>query len=333
MIRNRIFLTIAAMTIFILWRCNKSETIPPPSGFPVNIYKNIGYIAGDTSHRHMLDVYSRQNTALNKVVLFVPGGAWRQGDKEQYETMALTLATLYNYTVVVTNYRLSNKDDGSAIHPDHVEDVAQSFKWVMQNISGYHGNRESLFLFGQSAGGHLVSLLATDEQYLKTVGYSPENIRGVISMSGAYTLDDLVAFPLNPLGMGAEEVLMYKSIVQAAFGSYDTAALIPASPFYHVHDSIPPFLLIYTELDMPGFNMDAENFYDKVNSTGGNSVTISKLFQSDYSAETWQTATQLAAAEPALADYIGHYAEVVAINEQDHLKQPTKWIVSFINAN
>jgi acetyl esterase/lipase len=331
--RNRIFLIIAAIPVLILWRCTKSETIPPPSEFPVNIYKNIGYIAGDTSHRHMLDVYSRQNSTLNKVVLFVPGGAWRQGDKDLYETMALTLATLYNYTVVVTNYRLSNKDDGSAIHPDHVQDVAQAFKWVMQNIAAYHGNRESLFLFGQSAGGHLASLLATDGQYLKAVGYSPKNIRGVISMSGAYSLDDLVAFPLNPLGLGAEEVLMYKSIVQNAFGSYDTAVLIPASPFYHVHDSIPPFLLIYTELDMPGFDMDAENFYDKVNGTSGKAVSINKLYQSDYSAQTWQTATELAAAEPAMAGYIGHYAEVVAINEQDHLKQPTKWIVGFINAN
>jgi acetyl esterase/lipase len=288
------------------------------------------YVAGDTSHKRTLDVYYKRNPTLNKVVLFVPGGAWRQGDKDQYDSMALTLASLYNYTMVVTNYRLSNENDGSAVHPDHIEDVALAFSWVMKNITNYGGDPGSVFIFGQSAGGHLVSLLAADEQYLKQVGYSFKNIRGVISMSGAYALSDLVAYPLNPLGLNAEDVLMYKSIVLNAFGSYDTVTINPASPSCHVHDSLPPFLLIYTELDMPGFALDGEHFYALINNVGGLSVSINKLYPSDYSTETWQTATILAAAEPALAEYIGHYAEVVAINKYDHLKVPTKWIVNFI---
>ena len=315
--------------IIILWSCNKSDT-PAEEDHAVTTTKDIYYVAGDTSHKHMLDVYYKQNSALNKVVFFVPGGAWRQGDKDQYDSMAVMLASLYNYTVVVTNYRLSNPDDGSAVHPDHVQDVASAFSWVMKNISNYGGDPGSVFVFGQSAGGHLVSLLATDEQYLSQVGYSNKNIRGVISMSGAYALSDLVAFPLNPLGLSAEDVLMYKSIFFDAFGAYDTVTLNAASPSHHLNDSLPPFLLIYTELDMPGFALESENFNAKMNNIGGITVTIKKLYQSDYSNETWQTATTLAAAEPALADYIGHYAEVVAINKYDHLEAPTKWIVNFI---
>jgi acetyl esterase/lipase len=237
---------------------------------------------------------------------------------------------LYDYTVVVANYRLSNTEDGSAVHPDHVEDVALAFAWVKKNISQYGGNPQSVFLFGQSAGGHLVSLLATDEQYLQKLGYSFNDVKGVISMSGAYALDDLAAFPQNPLGLSAEEVLMYKAIFVNAFGSYDTAVLIPASPMHNINNSVPPFLIIYTELDMPGFGMDAENFYSKLTQAGVQSVSINKLYQSDYSELTWQTATEMAAAEPAMADYIGHYAEVVSINEFDYTKVPTKWIVSFV---
>jgi acetyl esterase/lipase len=325
----------AFVIVFIscLWSCSeKSDT--PPDVQPVNdtVYTitDIYYISGDTMHKHTLDVYYKQSAVQNKVILFVPGGAWRQGDKDQYATMATTLTSQYDYTVVVTNYRLSNPDDGSAVHPDHIQDVALAFKWVMENITTYGGDPDSVFLFGQSAGGHLVSLLASDEQYLQQAGYSAKNIRGVISMSGAYSLDDLVAYPLNPLGLTAEEVLMYKAIVVTAFGSYDTSVVIPASPAHHLHDSLPPFLLIYTELDMPGFALDAENCYSQMNYAGATSVTINKLYQSDYSSETWQTATELAATEPALAEYIGHYAEVVAINENDHLKVPTTWIISFI---
>jgi hypothetical protein len=152
-------------------------------------------------------------------------------------------------------------------------------------------------------------------------------------MSGAYDLSDLVAFPQNPLGLTPEEVLMYKSIVQNAFGSYDTAVISPASPASHVSDSLPPFLLITTELDMPGFALDAEHFYSRINSPGSVEVSLFKLYQSDYSPETWMTATEMAAAEPVMADYIGHYAEVVAINRKDHLNVPTKWITAFIGEN
>lgn len=312
--------------------CSKSDP-PPEIDHSVIKTTDIFYVAGDTMHKHTLDVYYRNNSTSRKVIFFVPGGAWRQGDKDQYEIMALTLTSLGNYTVVVTNYRLSNENDGSAVHPEHVQDVALAFKWVMNNIMDYGGDPNSVFLFGQSAGGHLVSLLASDNQYLNQVGYSTKNIKGVISMSGAYSLADLVAFPMNPLNLSADEVLMYKGIVANAFGSYDTATVNPASPSRHLGDSLPPFLLIYTELDMPGFAADAENCYSLMNIAGVPSAGIQKLYQSDYSAETWQTATALAAAEPALADYIGHYAEVVAINEYDYLKVPTKWIVAFIGAN
>jgi acetyl esterase/lipase len=265
------------------------------------------------------------------VILFVPGGAWKQGDKDSYKTLAETFVTFYNYTVVVTNYRLSNPSDGEAVHPDHVKDVASAFSWVMKNIENYHGDPNAVYLFGQSAGGHLVSLLATDVQYLEQAGYSPGNIRGVISMSGAYSLKNLVTFPLNPLSLTAEEVLMYKAIVANAFGSYDTATVNQASPACHLHNSMPPFLIIQTELDMPGFEMEAENFYAGIKSQGVVPVTLEKLLQADYSAATWQKATEMAAAEPVMASYIGHYAEVVAINEKEHTQVPTSWIVSFIN--
>jgi acetyl esterase/lipase len=200
----------------------------------------------------------------------------------------------------------------------------------MENIRKYGADPDSVFVFGQSAGGHLVSLLSSDPQYLQQEGYSFRNIRGVISMSGAYTLGDLVAFPVNPLELGADDVLMYKSIVMNAFGSYDTLVINPASPSFHVNDSMPPFLLIYTELDMPGFATDGEHYYSRLQTAGSVDVSIFKLYESDYSAETWQTATALAAAEPMLADYIGHYAEVVAINRNDYGKPPSTWIANFV---
>jgi len=323
------FLFVLMVTV---WGCSKNDPQPTIAENTTKV-ADIAYIAGDTSSRHKLDVYYKKGTNSKKVILFVPGGAWKQGDKDKYEELAVTLDSLYGYTVVVANYRLSDSDAGSAIHPDHVEDVAMAFAWVKKNISQYGGNPEAVFLFGQSAGGHLVSLLASDEQYLKHVGYSFNDIGGVISMSGAYALDALAEFPQNPLGLSVEEVLMYKALVANAFGSYDTSVLMQASPSHHINSSMPPFLVIYTEFDMPGFDMVAESFYSGLKQAGVSSVSINKLYKSDYSATTWQTATILAAEEPSMSGYIGHYAEVVAINEFDYSNAPTKWIVTFVNSH
>jgi len=293
---------------------------------------NVYYIAGDTLARHTLDIYQPQNAKAAPVVVFVPGGAWRQGDKSKYGEMAQTLAGYYGYVVVTVDYRLSNEEDGNAMHPDHVNDVAAACRWVRDNIAGYGGDRARMFLFGQSAGAHLVSLLVTDRTYLTQAGLTLSNPRGVVAMSGAYRLYDLVAFPQNPLGLSARETLMYKAILANAFGSWKRAVLDPASPAVQMKAGRPPFLVITTAADMPGFYADGRHFAARAREVGV-SARFRKLVRSDYSDATWQKATQLAAEEPALAEYIGHYAEVVAINPTDRDRPPTTWITAFVSSH
>jgi hypothetical protein len=82
---------------------------------------------------------------------------------------------------------------------------------------------------------------------------------------------------------------------------------------------------------MPGLSAENERFFTQLEGLGTVPVTLFQLLKSDYSPETWSAATEMAAAEPAVSDYIGHYAELVAVNQNDRNKVPTTWIVSFIN--
>ena len=315
--------------VFLISGC--SENSPESSNNKVIRVSNLSYIANDTITKHKLDVYYKEGTKSNKVVFFIPGGAWRQGDKDKYQTLGLTLASKFNYTVFVINYRLSNPEDGNAIHPIHIEDVATALKWVLTNIDIYHGDKENIYIFGQSAGAHLATLLVSDEKYLNHEGIKVADIKGVIAMSGAYSLNNLLTFPKNPLGLNAEETLMYKGIIVNAFGTLDSELLAQASPSNFASNSMPPFLLIYSEYDMPGFDKDAVLYHNNLIQFGNNNISINMLYKTDYSEQTWLTATSLASEEPALSDYIGHYAEVVAINDIDFDKYPTRWISDFIN--
>ena len=291
------------------------------------------YLNSEPLERHQLDVYYTDAATANKVIMFVPGGAWRQGDKDLYQTLGNTLAGFYDFTVAVVNYRLSSEEGGNAIHPDHIEDVATAFAWIKSNISPY-GNTNKIFLFGQSAGAHLVSLLATDKTYLNAVGYDLSDIRGVVSMSAAYYLPDLATYPSNPLGLTADEILMYKTLLQNAFGGWSDTELIDPSPQTHINSNQPPFLVIYTYNDLCGFEPEAENFVKAVRALKPTpEISLRAIEFSDYTDEVWSTAMSQAALEPAMAEYVGHWAEVIAINPNEPAGYVPRMVVEFFQSH
>jgi carboxylesterase type B len=185
--------------------------------------------------RHTLDVYVPKGKKDFPTVLFVHGGSWKSGNKNLYAALGQSLAA-DGIGCVICNYRLSP----AVQHPAHVEDAAKAFAWTCENIGKYGGSKERLFLCGHSAGGHIVSLLATDPQYLKAERHAPGEIRGVCSLSGVY---EIVA------GVG---------LFDKAFGK-DKAACKAASPLTHANGKHPPFFIAYADQDIPLLDVMAEN--------------------------------------------------------------------------
>jgi acetyl esterase/lipase len=179
--------------------------------------------------KHKLDLFLPEGRKGYPVLLFVHGGAWLHGDKNTsgfYAALGTTLAR-QGIGVAVTNYRLSP----AVKHPEHVKDVARAFAWVHKNIATYGGRADRIFVCGHSAGGHLVSLLASDETYLKGVGLTARAIRGVIPISGVYLIPD--------------------RFLPSVFGT-DPEVRKKASPIYHARAGLPPFLILYADKDLPG---------------------------------------------------------------------------------
>jgi acetyl esterase/lipase len=214
--------------------------------YPVEKHLNLAYNPARDADpvRHKLDLYVPKGARDFPVMVFVHGGMWRSGSKDLYAALGNTFAQQGIGTAVI-NYRLSNRNGDGARHPDHIKDVAKAFAWVKANAGKYGGSKDKLFLSGHSAGGHLVSLLATDEQYLKAEGCSVADVKGVMTVSGVYTISNLV---------GA---------FQEIFGK-DDAACKAASPLTHVKDKHPPFLIAYGTKDFPFLDQMAEQFGKKL---------------------------------------------------------------------
>lgn len=138
---------------------------------------------GEKDSLQNLDVYWNDAAKSANVIFFVHGGGWLSGDKKTYRDIAESLAG-QGMTVILVNYRLSPR----VKFPAHVEDVAAAFAWAHEFVHEYNGDPQKIFLMGHSAGAHLISLIACNDQYIRKYEISPRTIAGVITISGVFEI-------------------------------------------------------------------------------------------------------------------------------------------------
>lgn len=227
------------------WIFTNPIFVGPPSNLPmpaiqissnVEILGGISYTEGSPADadKHKLDLYLPRDQKNFPVLVFVHGGAWRSGDRSQYQALGVRFAQA-GIGVAIPSYRLMPQNP----HPAQIEDLAAAFAWVVRNISRHGGDTSHIYLSGHSAGAHLAALLALDEKYLKKFDLSPGAIRAVIAMSGIYDVDNLDTFLVS---------------------GGDKSDKHDASPIAHVTSRAPDFLISYCQWDYLGLPRQARDF-------------------------------------------------------------------------
>jgi acetyl esterase/lipase len=236
----------------------------PARAFEVEVIKDVAYYAGKGSDpvKHRLDLFLPKGHKDAPVLVFVHGGGWMIGDKSffgRYSEFGAAFAR-QGIATVLPNYRLSP----AVQHPEHVKDVARAVAWTVKNIGKYGGRADRLFLSGHSAGGHLVSLLATDDRYLKAEGLDLGVVKGVAAISGVYLIPPKnlnVSFQLEHanFSISVNNLDIPLDPFKPVFGE-DPKARREASPLTHVRAGLPPFRLFYAEKDLPTLDGMARQF-------------------------------------------------------------------------
>ena len=90
-------------------------------------------------------------------VITVHGGGWQIGERERYHEWGSYL-TARGYAMFTIDYRLSAP--GRKTFPEAVHDVRAAVQYVRANAARFGIDADRLALVGDSAGGHLVSLVA-----------------------------------------------------------------------------------------------------------------------------------------------------------------------------
>ena len=158
-------------------------------------------------------------------------------------------------TVVQLNYRLFPK----VTFPEFPRDIAKAVAWVYNNIESYNGDKNKIFLGGHSAGGHLSALVGLDSSYLNAERISPDIIKGLIPLEGAYDINLMFKDP-ETAGIW---------MLSDAFGS-DENVWKQASPVNYVQNCNTRILLIHGSNDNLTPREQTDMFYKKLRDNNKN---------------------------------------------------------------
>ncbi len=118
------------------------------------------------------------------MVVFVHGGSWESGNKEEYAFVGQSLAQA-GYVTAVINYRKAPEH----VYPDYVEDTAQAIAWSYKNAPSLHVDPSRLAVVGHSAGAFNVVAAVSNQDFLAPYGISPDAIKAVVGIAGPYSYD------------------------------------------------------------------------------------------------------------------------------------------------
>ena len=165
-------------------------------------------------------------------ILSVHGGRWRGGNKRDTSTIKVKQWAGFGFFAISIDYRLV----GCTPAPACYQDLQCAIRYLHANARQLNIDTKRIFLMGQSAGGHMVSLAATlgDGPFPRTGGWetASNDFRAVISLAANYEL--------NTLSWG--------KIWTPATGDAVEARKL-ASPVNHVRKDMRPILILHSDND------------------------------------------------------------------------------------
>src|SRR5215472_13027934 len=135
----------------------KTQPPYPTVAKSVSWIVNVPYVAGGGPEQQ-LDLYIPTDRHGQPLVVYVHGGGFEHGDKAGDSINPNNLQWLWQgYAMASINYRLAQH----ALWPAQIEDCKAAIRWLKAHANDYGYLPNEIAVVGESAGGHLVAMLAT----------------------------------------------------------------------------------------------------------------------------------------------------------------------------
>lgn len=191
-----------------------------------------------------LDLHLPAGTTRPPLVVYVHGGAWREGDKSQYPRFLVERG----YAVASLDFRST----GQARFPANVHDIKAAIRFLRARAGTYGYRAGRIAIAGTSSGGHLAALVGTTtglrelEGGLGDARDESSAVQAIVSWYGASNLTTILA-QSTPYGLSVREPALRLLLGDLPDKVPELAML--ASPVMHVDADDPPALLIHGNQD------------------------------------------------------------------------------------
>lgn len=197
---------------------------------------------GETSLKLDLHRPPGENPPL---IVYVHGGGWRAGSKED-----VPIADLYDkgFAIASVDYRLSTQ----AVFPAQVHDIKAAIRFLRANAGVFHLNASKIAIIGSSAGGHLAALVGVSNGSPDLEGKVGEHldqssdVQVIVSFFGASNLETILS-QSTPKGRDFRIPALKLLLGDTPDKKPELAKL--ASPVTHLDKHDPPLLLIHGDAD------------------------------------------------------------------------------------
>jgi acetyl esterase/lipase len=196
-------------------------------------------------HELKLDIYMPASVKDAPLLVYIHGGAWRRGSKDELPTEAFIEN---GFAVASVEFRMSSV----AMFPAQIHDIKAALRYLRGNASEYGFDASKIGIYGTSSGGHLVSMVAVSngdammEGSLGNYLNESSDVQAVVSYYGASNLTSILD-QSTPHGLRVRGPALDLLIGGQPEDQKELALL--ASPVFHVDASSAPMLMLHGDQD------------------------------------------------------------------------------------
>lgn len=228
-----------------VWAPNFKETIAGYHDSSVEIkklYPPLTYAYGE-KEKEKLDVYAPKRAKDLPIMIFIHGGAWKSGSKDDSAGPAKTFVDA-GVIYVAIGFDVIPQND----LPGMVDQARRAVIWVNKNAKTFGGDPDKIYISGHSSGGHMAAVLLTTDW--TKFGAFKHIIKGGIVISGMGDLQ-----PPMQSSRGS-----YLKLTKEQIQEY--------SPIHHMTQADAPVLITWGANESPEFIRQSKQLAEEFKKQG-----------------------------------------------------------------
>jgi acetyl esterase/lipase len=217
-----------------------------------------GSVPGSTQ---TLDLYTPPGEGPFPLIVWIHGGAWKGGNKEQQGADLAARWLPEGFAIASLNYRFV----WDAQFPGMFQDCVDAVAYLREHAAEHHLNPSKVGVMGASAGAHIAGVTA-NATGSKAYHNNRNPVQAAVLLCGFYDMTRATG-QWKPGGMIDNPRDDFTNLY--ANRAYDEQIAKDMSPVYLINDSTPPTLLVHGDRDFNTAPMvQTQMFYDALQKAG-----------------------------------------------------------------